>query len=560
MQAYQAVLVMSESSEPLRILVAGDVNGQVGQLFKRVSALLQKPPKFNFLFCTGNFFGPDGFADDEWANYKSGELVAPIATYILGPSTPQQAQHYEGLARGGDLCENIAYLGPCGTINLAGNLRVAFVSGPFNPAPRADVGAVGHTRADIEPLINQFSKSYTAVDVLLSSVLPAGVFTNSASQPGDSAATATASPLVAAAARVLCPRYHFSGASEYFERVPFRNFSGAEPPRAPTRFLCIAPVGNAAKHKWLYAFTIVPSARLDPVAVVRELPDSTACPYGQKAVVTKQDGSFFHGNGGEDTRAAKRRREDGGRQPPAGYVCRKCHNAGHYIQDCPAGGRDREREERPAAAQGPCWFCLSNPQVEKHLVASVGQHTYVALPKGELTFGHVLLLPIAHVGTLGDLAPEAREEIDKYKDSLRRLFASRGEACVFFERNFRSQHLQIQVVPVPQACEDKIGPEFSSQFQRLQAEVSQLPAGASLTEATSGAPYFAAELPSGEVLLHLISGRFPLQFGREVLAAPTLLNVPERVDWKACVSSTADEKEHTAQFRKMFRPFDFNFA
>lgn len=43
-----------------------------------------------------------------------------------------------------------------------------------------------------------------------------------------------------------------------------------------------------------------------------------------------------------------------------------------------------------------CWFCLSSPTVEKHLVISVGSHTYIALPKGPLTKYHVLILPIAH--------------------------------------------------------------------------------------------------------------------------------------------------------------------
>lgn len=43
-----------------------------------------------------------------------------------------------------------------------------------------------------------------------------------------------------------------------------------------------------------------------------------------------------------------------------------------------------------------CWFCLSSPSVEKHLVISVGSHCYLALAKGPLTPYHVLILPIAH--------------------------------------------------------------------------------------------------------------------------------------------------------------------
>jgi len=37
--------------------------------------------------------------------------------------------------------------------------------------------------------------------------------------------------------------------------------------------------------------------------------------------------------------------------------------------------RKRETEEERKlrqADQGPCWFCLSSPQVEKHMVISVG--------------------------------------------------------------------------------------------------------------------------------------------------------------------------------------------
>ncbi|MFN9940786.1 MAG: hypothetical protein ACK56I_15045 [bacterium] len=49
--------------------------------------------------------------------------------------------------------------------------------------------------------------------------------------------------------------------------------------------------------------------------------------------------------------------------------------------------------ERKAPA-GPCWFCLSSPQVEKHLIVSVGEHVYLALPKGGLTSQHVMILPI----------------------------------------------------------------------------------------------------------------------------------------------------------------------
>ena len=36
-------------------------------------------------------------------------------------------------------------------------------------------------------------------------------------------------------------------------------------------------------------------------------------------------------------------------------------------------------------------------------------------------------------------------ECEKYKSALRKMFKELGMACVIFERNFRTQHLQIQV-------------------------------------------------------------------------------------------------------------------
>ena len=54
---------------------------------------------------------------------------------------------------------------------------------------------------------------------------------------------------------------------------------------------------------------------------------------------------------------------------------------------------------------GPCWFCLGSPQVEKHLVISVGQSVYLALAKGTVTTGHVLIVPINHVPSSLDLDP-----------------------------------------------------------------------------------------------------------------------------------------------------------
>ena len=34
---------------------------------------------------------------------------------------------------------------------------------------------------------------------------------------------------------------------------------------------------------------------------------------------------------------------------------------------------------KPPVAKGPCWFCLGSPEVDKHLVVSVGEQVMCAV-------------------------------------------------------------------------------------------------------------------------------------------------------------------------------------
>lgn len=70
---------------------------------------------------------------------------------------------------------------------------------------------------------------------------------------------------------------------------------------------------------------------------------------------------------------------------------------------------------------------------------------YLALAKGGLTPHHVLILPIGHYQSVVELSSEVVEEMEKYKSALISFYKSKGERCVLFERNYRSQHLQLQV-------------------------------------------------------------------------------------------------------------------
>ena len=80
---------------------------------------------------------------------------------------------------------------------------------------------------------------------------------------------------------------------------------------------------------------------------------------------------------------------------------------------------------------------LSSPEVEKHLVVSIGEHAYLALPKGPLNEDHLLILPIAHHRCTLELPEEVSQEIEKFKKALIKMFKHEGKAFCVFERNYK---------------------------------------------------------------------------------------------------------------------------
>lgn len=58
------------------------------------------------------------------------------------------------------------------------------------------------------------------------------------------------------------------------------------------------------------------------------------------------------------------------------------------------GGDFQPRQPAKQLAPDSCWFCLSNVDAEKHLIVTVGNLCYMAMPKGPLTDDHVMVMSI----------------------------------------------------------------------------------------------------------------------------------------------------------------------
>ncbi|MCJ8736248.1 hypothetical protein PDJAM_G00256890 [Pangasius djambal] len=544
--------------KPLRVLACGDVEGRISALFNRVNTIQKKSGQFDLLLCVGDFFGKSPEAEAEWEAYRSGAKKAPIHTYILGAASQEMVKYFPS-SDGCELAENIIYLGRRGVFTGASGLQVVYVSGreaQQEPAP-AHCFTPKELTALVTPLVS--NSKFKGVDILLTSQWPRGVWQYGNSPAIDTKFCGVSS--IGNLAEKLKPRYHFAGLEGvYYERLPYRNHMVLqENAQHVSRFIALATVNNPGKKKYLYAFNIVPMKSMDPAVLVKQPEDVTENPYRKPVKEGKKEKPLPSAAAGEEEPASQFF-FDLGQKKPQHHRHQQHQGAGRKRLSEGDGSVQHKHPRKPPQPTGPCWFCLASPEVEKHLVISIGTHCYMALAKGCLTPDHVLLLPIGHYQSVVELPSEAVDELQKYKSAVRKLYKSRGRRCILFERNYRSQHLQLQLVPVPmETCTtEDIKEAFMVQAQEQQMELMEIPEHTDLKQiAPPGTPYFYVELDTGEKLFYRIKKNFPLQFGREVLASEAVLNMPTRSDWRECKSSREEEEALAKQFRADFQPYDF---
>lgn len=72
---------------PLRVLVVGDVNGEVGKLYKRVASVMKKSGAFDMLLVSGSFFSAEGGADETWMSFTRGDAKGQNSTTALATTS-----------------------------------------------------------------------------------------------------------------------------------------------------------------------------------------------------------------------------------------------------------------------------------------------------------------------------------------------------------------------------------------------------------------------------------------------------------------------------------------
>lgn len=349
--------------------------------------------------------------------------------------------------------------------------------------------------------------------------------------------------------RSLCPRYHFAVGTEtgrYFENPHF-SWNDAR----AYRFISLGREKSGSK--WFYAFAL----NLESDQPIRDQPN----PFLKTIDCNPSDAS---------RNALKRGSVDE-------LQVQSMHREDHSKSDVvPMSDAVPPMRKRPKISPELCFFCLSNPKVETHMIVAIGKHSYLTIAKGPLTLptkaldlsGHGILIPIEHSPT-ASLPQETIEELLAFQTSLASAFGKIGHSVVFFEISRpENVHFHIQMVPIPndmiegfdraleakvQINNDKFVNNQTLKFQKFTSEENDL-------KQLITQPYVRFSIWENlhflRCYLSLVAGdkALDLQFPRRVLAY--LLRMPKRQNWDRCRQSISQETSECSKFKKLYEEFD----
>ncbi|KAI8631978.1 CwfJ C-terminus 1-domain-containing protein-like protein [Xylariaceae sp. FL1651] len=533
-----------------KIIVLGSLDGKLEEAFAKLETV-HKKQSFSFAIITGNLFAAD--QDDELINrLLNGAINVPLSTYFTVGTTPLPQPIVERIEREEDICDNLHFLGKRSITKTSDGVRIVTLGGVLDPSIVAGQSKEQclpfHTAGDVKTL-----RGANTADILLTTPWPAAVSTNSSIPLAPENKDAIlASQDVSDLCAALKPRYHFSASPNafFYEREPFLhpptdNESGN---KAITRFISLAPFGNTSKAKALYAFNITPGESITSVPI-----GCTSSPFlARKRAVPAGDGQYSRFANGHDQRG---------------------------------GSRHKRRKRSPPPGPDRCFFCLSNVDVDTHMICCIGTEAYVTTAKGplpstdsfassDLSFPcHQLIIPLCHEPTFQAMGPEAEKtfkEMTRFKEAMQAMVASHSKyklGAVTWEIS-RQQgiHIHWQFLPAPL---DLIRKGLVEAGFKVEAENQKYPPfqEAELGPATNEPGDFFriwiwsddgdTGIQSKELIMRLDdSFRFDLQLGRRVMAK--LLGLESRLSWRDVTQLPEEEVEDVEKFKAAFKPWDFS--
>ncbi|EED22072.1 CwfJ domain protein [Talaromyces stipitatus ATCC 10500] len=544
-----------------KILVLGTVNCAFQQVFTKL-AKLQAKQNFAFAIVVGDLFG-EGTSEEELNQISAllaGNIVVPLPTYFSVGKNPIPTRVVEKIQADDEVCPNLYFLGRRGTLKTSEGIRIAALGGEVLTDGQSDpnVNKRYHSRYTESDARSLYGVHDT--DILITYEWPKGV-TGRSNVPLTDKVAPEGVQCVADVCSTLKPRYHFSSKADFFyEREPFFHIPTEENPdtKFVTRFINIASYGNPSGQKWMYAFTYDPKAPIPETIPTGTTVSPLANVARKRPALESQNQGFQRFSRGNNERPQKRAR-------------------------------------RPPPGPGECFFCLSNPNIATHIIASIGNDAYLTTAKGPLTKsdmypllgfpGHMLIIPLIHSPTFSSIAdPEARrstyDEMQRYRVALNDMVREKSKSSlgsVTWEvSRGNGIHVHWQYLPV---ASDLISKGLVEAAFKVEAENLQYPkfkSSANDDGANEVGDYFrvwisqpatdgdskdqteSSKSGSDKILILALTPdfRFDLQFGRRVMAK--LLQLEKRMDWRECEQTTEEEVTDVEAFKDAFKKHDFS--
>lgn len=554
-----ATLRMRTAKLPSFSIVIGSVNGCF-ETFEKI-AQLHKKNAFSVALIVGDLFGDPSSSPSEGAEdvdrLLAGKISIPLPTYFsfakYGLPAKVQARLVE---QDDELCSNLYFLGKRSVTKTSDGLRIVSLGGVFDSnidkASSQDRYLPRYGLHDATALHGAHT-----VDILVTSQWPDAIRYESSISRFEGLGDPQSIECIANLCSQIEPRYHISTSpSFFFEREPFYHdlkHNDLNPSRI-TRFISLPDYGNERKQKWLYAFSI----DLTVPQTAAKTPGLTRSPFSK----------LNRGKRRLDSDLTTQHRFSDG--------------ANHLNHQRPK----RHKNKGPPPGPESCFFCLSNPNLQTQLITSIGNESYLTTAKGplptpqsfkDLQFpSHMLIIPLAHTPTLGDINPSNTrdatiEEMTLYRRALQSLVAyeSKGTlgAVTWELSRAGGVHLHWQFMPVSAELVRKGLVEAGFQVEAETERYNQFHKSNVTDSANDVSDYLRIWLWAGEeekakedgestlVLDIQPDSRFDLQFPRRVMAK--LLGLEDRMHWQDCTQTEDEELSDAEAFKRAFKRFEF---
>ncbi|CAH1101972.1 unnamed protein product [Psylliodes chrysocephalus] len=213
-----------------------------------------------------------------------------------------------------------------------------------------------------------------------------------------------------------------------------------------------------------------------------------------------------------------------------------------------------------------CNKCIQSETMLKHLMISMGDTVFLALPAFEpLTEGHCLIVPIRHTPCATHLDENEWTDVLDVRKSLVKMFAVQDKIVIFFESAMnihKFPHMAIECIPIDREEGDMAPIYFKKAIDESEIEWAQNKKLVSLKgrdvrkAIPKGLSYFSVSFRMEEGFAHVIEDEqlFPSNFAQEVIGGMLDLHHSK---WRKPKYQKFDEQsKRVMEFSAKWKDFD----